>query len=91
MPSDRSVPRTAATWGAADGNDRIRRRERHAPCEGGADGVDESGRELREVGEGSPADALSLAQQDGGGEERLGMMSMLRATGPGPCMATKIQ
>ena len=47
--------------GPADRDSRVERREHHPAVEGGADCVDEDGRHLREVGDGSPADALALA------------------------------
>ena len=58
--AERSKHRRRVAVGArpADGDGRVERRERHAAAEGGADGVDECGRHLREVGDGSPPDAL---------------------------------
>ena len=69
----------AVRQGAADAEGLVERLGDAAAAQHGADAVDDLGRELGEVGEGGAADALArvpgLAEEDRGGDLRLGMTS----------------
>ncbi len=67
---------------AADREGRLHGGQHRPSGQCGADGVDGEGRHPRQVGDGAPADAPSLARAGtAGGEDRLGMVSTLRAKG----------